>query len=146
MFLLIAYDSSPDEKCSSKIFGFFPPDTLSKIRSGFSTAGFYKLPITNWAIPNNHDQILLYNKNILLRKVLKSKESSFYYFRLKDKPLFPKCWLYIKDFHQQIKSKCDQDKLKAIWHLFSLQIPKYLTFMNPQLLSLYLMTSRNIFS
>jgi hypothetical protein len=42
LFLLIAYDSSPDEKCSRKSLGFVCPNMPSKIRAGFQTTGVYE--------------------------------------------------------------------------------------------------------
>ena len=57
-----------------------------------------------------------FNKDVLLRKLLKNKRPSYYYYGLKDRPLVPKCWFYVKDFHQQIKKlkAWDTVKLKTI--------------------------------
>lgn len=82
---------------------------------------------------------------ILLRKVLKNKDPSFYYCGLKDWPIVFKCWFDVKDFHQQIKSKCDKDKWKTIRPLLNLQIPRHWTSVNLQFLPSYFMTSGNIY-
>lgn len=55
-----------------------------------------------------------FNKNVLLRKVDEYKELSLYNCGLKGWPSFPKDWFYVKDFHQQIKSKCGEDKTKTL--------------------------------
>lgn len=88
-----------------------------------------------------------FNKDVLLRKLLKNKRPSFYYYGLKDRPSVPKCCFYVKDFHQQIKKLKAWDKVKpkTIWHLPRLQRPKHWTSKSPQLLTLCFMTSGNIF-
>ena len=53
-----------------------------------------------------------FNKDVLLRKLLKNKTPSFYYYGLKDRPSVPKCCFYVKDFHQQIKKLTAWDKVK----------------------------------